>query len=135
MSYNEYRTQGKIFYALALTAIFIACTGIFGLVSYTAERKTKEIGVRKIVGASSADVVRLLAKEFVILIIIANVIAWPLAYLMMSGFLSCFIYQVSLGIGTFAFVGAVALLLALLSAGFQAAKAASANPIDALRHE
>ncbi len=134
-TYGEYRRQGGIFFVLAIAAIAIACTGIFGLVSYTAEQKTKEIGVRKILGASVADVIQLLSREFVILIAIANVIAWPVAYLFMNGFLSCFIYRADFGIGTFLLIGLFAVMLALASAGIQAVKAATANPVDSLRHE
>ncbi len=135
LAYADYRQDGAFFYILAVLAIAIACTGIFGLVSYTAEQKTKEIGIRKILGASVLDVVRLLAKEFVILIIIANVIAFPVAYMFMRDFLAGFIYQAGFGIGTFAFVGLVALMLAMASAGFKALRAAVANPVDSLRHE
>ncbi|UCG61381.1 MAG: ABC transporter permease [Candidatus Zixiibacteriota bacterium] len=135
LAYADYWQQGAFFYILALLAIAIACTGIFGLVSYTAEQKTKEIGIRKILGAWVPDVVGLLGKEFVILIVIANVIAFPLAYLFMKDFLASFIYQAGFGIGTFAFIGLLALMLAMASVGFQAFRAAVANPVDSLRHE
>jgi len=134
-NYNEDKGSVKMFMVLSGLAILIACMGIFGLVSFTAEKKTKEIGIRKILGASVPNIVKMLSSEFMLLIAISNIIAWPLAYLMMQSFLQWFPYRVSIGIGTFIFAGILALALALLTSGFQAVKAAGANPVDALRCE
>ena len=112
-----------------------ACLGIFGLVSYTAEKRSKEIGIRKTLGASATNIVSMLSKEFFILILLSNAIAWPLAFLAMNGFLSEFPFRVNIGIGTFIITGILILFLAVLSAGFQAFKAAISNPVDVLRYE
>lgn len=134
---NYYDNKGsiKMFSVLSALAIMIACMGIFGLVSFTAEKKTKEIGIRKVLGASVPHIVKMLSREFVILIAISNIIAWPLAYLMMQSFLQWFPFRVGIGPGTFLMTGFIALALALLTSSFQAFKAAAANPVDTLRHE
>jgi putative ABC transport system permease protein len=127
--------MGMVFLSLSLITITIACLGIFALVSYAAGQRTKEIGIRKVLGSSVTGIALLLSREFAILIVIANLIAWPLAYLAMSGILSEFAFRVGIGPGTFALTGLIAIALALLSAGFQAIKAAQANPVNTLRHE
>lgn len=134
-NYSDDKGSVKMFTVLSALAILIACLGIFGLVSFTAEKKTREIGIRKVLGASVPNIVKMLSREFVILIAIANIIAWPLAYLLMQSFLQWFPFRVSIGIGTFLFTGFIALVLALLTSGFQAVRAAVANPVDALRCE
>jgi ABC-type antimicrobial peptide transport system permease subunit len=108
---------------------------VLALVSFTAEQRTKEIGIRKVLGASVSGVVMLLSKEFIILIAIANAIAWPFAYWVMSQFLNEFAFRISIGIGTFLFTAMVAMVAAMLAASFQAIKAATANPTEALQHE
>ena len=113
----------------------MACLGIFGLVAYTAERKTKEIGIRKTLGASVTNIVTMLSRELIILIVIANVIACPLALLFANDFLQYHVLRVDIGAGTFIVTALLGILLALLAAGFQAIKAALANPIKALRYE
>jgi putative ABC transport system permease protein len=133
-----YRTEqqwGRIFGALSLLAIFIACLGLFGLVSFTAAQRTKEIGIRKVLGASVSNIVMLLSKEFLMLVALANLIAWPVAYCVMSRWLQDFAYRIELGPGVFLLGGALALLIALLTVSAQAVKAARANPVDALRYE
>ncbi|MCX6640241.1 MAG: ABC transporter permease [bacterium] len=134
-NYSEYSDSGAIMLALTLLSILIALIGILGLVSFTAEQRTKEIGIRKVLGSSVADIVRLLSREFVILITIANLIAWPIAYLMMNSMLQEFSVRISLGFGTFLLAGSTAILLALLTVAFQTIKAANANPVDSLRYE
>jgi len=133
--YSEIKDQVHFFLTFSILTITIACFGIFGLVSFTAGQRTKEIGIRKVLGASIINIVRMLSKEFIILIIISNVIAWPLAFWALSDFLAEFPFRVSIGIGTFIFTGAIALILALFSAGYQAVKAARANPIDTIQYE
>jgi putative ABC transport system permease protein len=133
--YRAEERQGQIFGTFALLAIFVACLGLFGLASFTAEQRTKEIGVRKVLGASVANIVALLSKEFLLLVGVANLIAWPVAYYAMSRWLQDFAYRIELGPGTFVLGGAVALAIALLTVSYQAIKAAQANPVEALRYE
>jgi ABC-type antimicrobial peptide transport system permease subunit len=112
-----------------ILALFISCLGIFGLSSYTAEQRTKEIGIRKVLGASVLSVVRQMSKEFVFLLIIANVIAWPLAYLLINQWLQRFAYRIAMGWWTFVMVGT------LLTVSWQIIRAATANPVGSLRYE
>ncbi|MBN1213074.1 MAG: FtsX-like permease family protein, partial [candidate division Zixibacteria bacterium] len=134
-SFGEGRSQAKMFFILSFLAITIACMGIFGLVSFTAEQKTKEIGIRKVMGATVTGIVRLLSKEFIILIVIANAIAWPLGYMFISQLLQEFPFRVNVGVETFLMTGFIAVLFTLLTAGYQALRAALANPVDSLRCE
>jgi putative ABC transport system permease protein len=133
--YDEDRGHALIFLVLSGLAILIACMGIFGLVSYTAQRKTKEIGIRKVLGASVKNIVKLLSWEFIVLIIIANVIAFPFAYLLVDDLLQYYPFRVSIGFGMFLTTGLIAVFFALLTAGYQALRAALANPVDSLRCE
>ncbi len=126
---------GQIVGAFAILAIFIAGLGLLGLASFTAERRTKEIGVRKVLGASVSSIVGLLSKEFVKLVLIANVVASPLAYFAMNKWLQDFAYRINLDWWMFAVAGALALLIALATVSAQALKAALANPVEALRYE
>jgi putative ABC transport system permease protein len=134
-SYGEYKASGTLQLVLSVITLTIACLGIFGLVSYTAVQKTKEIGIRKVLGATVSSIVAMLSKEFVLLIALSNLIAWPLAYLLMKSFLQEFPFRVSIGLDTFLVTGLVAMSLAVLSASFQAIKAALTNPVDTLRYE
>ena len=133
--YRAEQRQGQIFTLFASIAIFIACLGLFGLVTFVAEQRIKEIGVRKILGASVLQLVHLLTKDFAILVAIALVIASPIAYYMMQQWLSDFAYRVPLQPGVFAVAGLIALLIALLTVSWQSTRAALANPVDALRSE
>ena len=116
-------------------AIFIACLGLFGLASFTAEQRTREIGVRKVLGASVGNIVLLLTRQFVWLILAANLIAWPLAYFAMNNWLQNFAYRIDFGWSIFLIAGGAALLIALLTVGYQAVKAALTDPVKALRYE
>ncbi len=116
-------------------AISISCFGLFGLTSFTAEQRTKEIGIRKVLGASVGSVVRLLSKEFIVLVALANIIAWPMAYFVMGRWLKNFAYHTEIGLGTFLFSGLIALVIAILTVSFQSIKTALANPVDSLRYE
>ena len=131
---NETRLM-KVFGTFSGLAILVAFLGMFGLASFTAERRTKEIGIRRVLGASASRVVVLLSKDFVKLVIIAIVIAWPVAYYAADTWLHDFAYRVDIGWWTFALSGALALGIALLTVGWQAARAARANPADVLRQE
>jgi putative ABC transport system permease protein len=115
--------------------IFIACLGLFGLSSYTAEQRTKEIGIRKVNGASATDITLLFVRDFMKLVLIALVIAWPVSYFMMNKWLENFAYRTSLPIWTFAFAGLLAVLIALITISYQAINASLKNPVKALRYE
>ena len=133
--YRTERRQMKLLGLFSLLAIFIACLGLFGLTVYTAERRTKEIGIRKILGASIASVVILLSKELIWLVVGANIIAWPIAYYFTNQWLQNFAYRIDLGIGFFTLIGILVLLTAWTTMSYQAIKAALSNPVDALRYE
>jgi putative ABC transport system permease protein len=119
----------------AALAIALSCLGLFGMAVFSIERRTKEIGVRKVLGASVSGVVTLLSKDFVKLVLIANLFAWPVAWYAMNKWLQDFAYRIELGWWTFALAGGVALLIALLTVSTQAIRAALANPVEALRYE
>ena len=133
---SEERLQNLFGYFSTL-AIFIACLGLFGLASFAAEQRTKEIGIRKVLGAPVSGIVTLLSKEFTIWILAANIIAWPLAYLAMHSWLRGYAYRINLNsqIGFFFIAALGALFIAWLTVSFQAIKAALANPVDSLRYE
>jgi putative ABC transport system permease protein len=118
-----------------MIAIFIACLGLFGLVSYSAERRTKEIGIRKVLGAQISDITWLMSKEFLFLVFTANIVAWPVAYYFMNKWLQNFAYRINIGLGVFIASGTIALVIAIITASFQSIKAATANPADSLRYE
>ncbi|MCP4149895.1 MAG: FtsX-like permease family protein [bacterium] len=126
---------GKIFRYFAFLAIFISCLGLFGLASFMAEQRTKEIGIRKVLGATETGMVVLLSKEFVKWVIMANIIAWPLAYYLMNDWLKEYAFRTELGISTFLLSGLAALLIALGTVAFQSIKADVANSIDYLKYE
>jgi putative ABC transport system permease protein len=133
--YQAEQKLGEIFSAFAFLAIFISCLGIFGLASFTAERRTKEIGIRKVLGASVSNIMVLLSKEFSRWILIANIIAWPIGWYAMHKWLQNFAYRSSLNPLLFIFAGLLSLVIAALPVGYQAIKAAVADPIDSLRYE
>ncbi len=133
--YRAEQRMGKIFGAFGAIAIVIACLGLFGLASFTAGRRTREIGIRKVLGATASGIVHLLSREFVKLVLIANLLAWPVAYLIMNQWLQDFAYRVGINWWVFALAGGLALIIALLTVSTQAIKAALANPVEALRYE
>jgi putative ABC transport system permease protein len=130
----EYRLASLSKYATAL-AVFIACLGLFGLASFTAEQRTKEIGIRKVLGASATGIVGMISREFVILVVVAILIASPIAYLATNRWLEHFAYRTSLGWWVFVTGGLLALLITLITVSFQAVKAALTNPVETLRYE
>ncbi len=135
---NWYQTEnrvGKIFRYFTILTIFIACLGLFGLASFTAEQRTKEIGIRKILGAKVTGLVILLVKEFTKWILIANIIAWPVAYIVAKNWLERFAYRTGMGLEIFVVSAAVALFIATFTVSYQAIRAATANPADSLRYE
>ncbi len=127
--------MGVILGSFAALAIFIACLGLFGLAAFTAERRTKEIGIRKVLGASIQSVVSLLSKDFIKLMLVALVIATPIAYVAMKQWLQHFAYKADITYWIFVAAGGMSLLLTLLTVGYQSVKAALANPVDSLRNE
>jgi len=133
--YNAEQRTGQIFITFAILAILIACLGLFGLVAYAAEQRIKEIGIRKVLGASVINIVGMLSKDFLRLVMIAALIAFPIAWWGMHKWLQDFAYRVNLSWWVFAFAGITALLIALITVSFQAIKAAIANPVESLRTE
>ncbi len=133
--YREERRWFRIAGYATFFAVFIACVGAFGLTSLTVARRTKEIGIRKVVGAPTSRIVSLLAREYVVLVGIAAVIAWPATYVAAERWLQDFAYRVDPGVGTFLLGGLLMLLMVLLAVGLQVNRAARANPVDALRYE
>ncbi|MFC2084223.1 ABC transporter permease [Bacteroidota bacterium] len=133
--YTSEQRMVKLLRTFSILAIIIACLGLFGLASFTAEQKTKEIGIRKTLGASEYNLIYLLCREFLGLVIIAAIISFPVSYFLLEQWLENFAYRIELGVFTFLLSGLMALVIALLTVGYQAVKAAFANPIDALRYE
>jgi hypothetical protein len=134
-NYKAEYTVSKLSKYFAFIAIFISCLGLFGLVTFTAEQKTKEIGIRKVLGASVTGIVRMLSKDFLKLVLIAAIIAFPVAWWAMHTWLTNFAYRVDIGWWVFVVAGVAALLIALLTISFQSIKAAIANPVKSLRTE
>jgi putative ABC transport system permease protein len=133
--YQAEQIAGKMVRLFSILAIVIACLGLFGLAAYSTERRTKEIGIRKVLGSSVANIVTLLSKEFVKLVLLANLIAWPMAYFALNQFLQVYAYRTSINLFTFIMVGAATFIIALLTVSTQAIKAAVNNPVKALRYE
>jgi len=116
-------------------AILVACLGLFGLASYTTEQRTKEIGIRKVLGGSVPGMTFLLSKQITKWVLMANIIAWPVAYFTMNQWLRSFAYRIQIGIWTFIVSAGLALMIAVLTVGYQSIKAAMANPVDSLKYE
>jgi putative ABC transport system permease protein len=129
------KKMSELFSVFAVLAIFVACLGLFGLAAYTAEQKTKEIGVRKILGASVSNIYLLLSWEFLKWVALANILAWPVAYYAMHKWLQNFVFRVNIGWEIFLISAGVALVISVLTVSFQSIKAAVANPVDSLRYE
>jgi putative ABC transport system permease protein len=135
---GQYRAEerlSEILSSFTLFAIFIACLGLFGMASFTAERRTKEIGIRKVLGASAAGVVALLSTKFLKLVVIANLVAWPLAYYSMNLWLENFAYRTGIPFWIFLLTGAAALAIALLTVSTQSLRAALSDPVHAIKYE
>jgi putative ABC transport system permease protein len=125
----------KVFFYAAGFSIVIVCLGLLGLSSFIAERRTKEIGIRKVLGASISQVLLLLSREFTSAIVLANVVAWPVSYFWMSKWLENFAYRIDMGIGPFVLSAALSLCIALLTVSWQSFRAAAADPVRSLRYE
>ena len=133
--YDTEERHGKIFAVFASLAIFIACLGLIGLASFTAERRKKEVGIRKVLGASHGNVIFLMTKEFTNLVLVAFIVASPFAWYIMRGWLQEFAYQVQMGVGIFLAAGFITLIVAWLTVAYQTAKTTLTNPVKALRYE
>jgi len=129
--------QAQMFGVFSAFAIFVATLGLFGLASFTTERRTKEIGIRKVMGASVKDIIFLLTADFTKLVLLANVIAWPVAYYFMSNWLNRFVYKAPFSEWAWLFVAAAfaALVTAWITIALQAGRAARSRPVLALRYE
>lgn len=133
--YNNEQQFSSVFTLFALFAIVVACLGLFGLSSFSALQRTKEIGIRKALGARMSNIVFILTKEFILLIGIANVLAWPIIYLVMNGWLDNFATRITIGISVFLFAGLLVIVIAMLTVGYKTFVTAKSNPIHALRYE
>jgi putative ABC transport system permease protein len=133
--YASEQRIGKIFITFAILAIFIACLGLFGLVTYAAEQRVREIGVRKVLGATVADITAMLSTDLLRMVMISLVIAFPLAWWAMHKWLEDFAYRTDMSWWIFAGAGLIAICIALATICIQAVKAATANPVKSLRTE
>ncbi|MCP4724067.1 MAG: FtsX-like permease family protein, partial [bacterium] len=133
--YSGDRKTWDMLRSFTILIFFISCMGLFGLISFVTEQKTKEIGIRKTFGASVSGIVGLISKEFFLLILIANCIAWPSAYFIISRWLQNFAYRIDPGWSVFMLSGLVVLMVTLLTIIYQTVKAATANPVDSIRYE
>ena len=133
--YRSEQRMGELAGVFGALALFVACLGLFGLATFMAERRTKEIGVRKVLGASVVGIVRLLSMDFVKLVGVAFILAVPVAYLVLQEWLSEFAYRIDLSAGVFLLGGVAAVAVALITVSYQAVRAATADPVDSLRYE
>jgi putative ABC transport system permease protein len=133
--YVNEQVTSKVASIFSVLAIFIACLGLLGLAAFITEQRTKEIGIRKVLGASVTEIIMLLSKQFTVWVLIANIIAWPVAYYLMNDWLKNFAYKISINPWIFLLSGLLALLIALLTVSVHAIKAATANPVKSLKYE
>lgn len=133
--YEAEQKQSQLFIVFSVLAIFIACLGLFGLATFNTLQRVKEIGIRKVLGASVPTILGLLSKEIIILIVVANLIAWPVAWYLMNQWLDTFAYHINMNLAIYLFAGIVAVLIALLTVSTQTIKAAMTNPSNTLRYE
>jgi len=124
-----------IFTLFSILTIIIACLGLYGLASYTVEQRTPEIGIRKVLGANINNIIMLISREFMILIGIAILIAYPVSYYFMTDFLQDYTYKAPLKISTFVLSALVTIVIALVTVGYHTYRAGKANPVDAIRNE
>jgi putative ABC transport system permease protein len=134
-NYAQENRALDLFKAFSLLALFVSCLGLFGLTVYSAEVRIKEIGIRKVLGASGSNIILLLSKDFILWVLLANILAWPTAYLAMTKWLQNFAFRIDINIWTFLFSALAALLIALATISYQAVKAAVSNPVGSLRYE
>ena len=135
---QRYQSEKKLSQVLtyfSVLAVLIACLGLVGLTSFTAEQKTKEIGIRKVLGASVNSIIFLLVRKFSIWVIAANIFAWPVSFYIMNRWLQNFAYRIDMTIFTFLFSALIALLITVITVSYQSVKAAVANPVKSLKYE
>jgi len=133
--YESEAKQQELFMIFAGLAIFIACLGLFGLATFNTLQRSKEVSIRKILGASVGTVVRLLSQEIILLVLIANVVAWPIAWYFMNGWLERFAYHVSISLVTFVVAGILTMIITIVTISAQTLKTALANPAEILKNE
>jgi putative ABC transport system permease protein len=133
--YRSETRMSTIFNYAAILAVLIACIGLLGLSSFLLEQRTKEVGIRKVLGASESALVFRLSKEFIIGVSLANLIAWPIAWYLMNGWLQNFAYRIDLTPWPFLIAALSAVVIALFTVSWQAIRAATANPVESLRYE
>jgi putative ABC transport system permease protein len=133
--YKSDQHFGRAFSYASALAIFIACLGVFGLISFSIERRTKEIAIRKVLGATVHSILGRLSNEFILLVAFANMLAWPVAYYFMNKWLQNFAFRINISIWTFFIAGVLSLAVAILVVSFKSLQAATANPVDSLRYE
>jgi putative ABC transport system permease protein len=134
-AYDDEKRVGTLFGVFTMLAVFVASLGLFGLAAYQAEQRTREIGIRKVLGASITSIVRLLCKESTVLVAVASVVAWPVAYYVVNLWLEEFAYRMNIGWFLFVASGVLALCIAFGTISFQSIRAARSNPIETLKHE
>ncbi|HXL54954.1 MAG TPA: FtsX-like permease family protein, partial [Chitinophagaceae bacterium] len=133
--YRDEQRIGQVAITFAVLAIVIACLGLFGLATFIAEQRTKEIGIRKVLGATITNLITMISKDFLLLVLIASVIAFPFAWWAMHTWLQDFAYRINIGWWVFAIAAGAAIIIALITVSFQAIRAALANPVKSLRTE
>ena len=133
--YQSEQRTGSLLGAFSFLAIFVACLGLFGLAAFTTRQRTKEIGIRKAMGASVARIVVILSRDFLMLVAIAVPVAWGLAYWIMSNWLQNFVYRVDINLWWFPMAAVVAMIIALATVSFKAVSTALMNPVESLRSE
>jgi len=135
---NLYRSEAvmsSVIGYFTVLSIFIACLGLLGLAAFMAEQRTKEIGIRKVLGASVSSVILMLSKQYLKWVVIANLIAWPLAYFIVDSWLQNFTYRISVSIWTFFLSGILSMVITFLTVSYQLARAAKTNPVETLQYE
>jgi putative ABC transport system permease protein len=133
--YLSEKRLGKLFISLTILSFLIASLGLFGLASFSTKQRIKEIGIRKVLGASVMQIVIMLSKDLIKWVIVASLIAWPVAYVLVNLWLKNFQYKIELSIWTFVISTFIGLLVAIITANYQAIKAALSNPADSLKYE
>ncbi|MFT7161648.1 MAG: putative ABC transport system permease protein, partial [Bacteroidia bacterium] len=133
--YNSENQRAKLFTGFSMLAIFLACLGLFGLASFTVSQRSKEISIRKVLGATVTQIVSILSKEFLILVGISVIVAFPLAYKFMNNWLQNYAYRIDLNLVPFIVAGVLSIAIAFLTISLQTFKAANSNPVDALKDE
>jgi putative ABC transport system permease protein len=134
-SYKSEQNQNELFIIFAALAIFIASMGLFGLATFNTLQRRKEVSIRKVLGAPIASIVQLLSKEILILVLVANIVAWPIAWYFMTEWLNGFAYHIEMTIITYRISGGLAIVVTLITIGSQTLKAALVNPATILKNE